>query len=157
MNRKIIFTVLVLLLYQVCAAALLFNSSYLNIVYYYTHPPHKGEVGLRRLPLLFGDEIAHRMLRLKHEEAAALINDGKVGMAAILSSYEHNQVLSVQEAKFRTIQVAELFINAGYDLSQCEVDGRSTAAVLQSWELLDNDIEGFLVLKAGGEDIFSCR
>lgn len=157
MTRKVMIALGILVFYHAFAIFLLYSSSYLNVVSYYTHPPYKGEIQLRRLPLFFGDQIALEILRAKQDEATALVSEGDVGMAAILSSYQHNQALPEKEARSKSIQVAELFINAGYDMSRCETDGRSTAAVLQDWGMLDKEFQEFLTQKLGSEDMFSCH
>jgi len=157
MIKKIIFLLSLALLYQLIAVSLLYSSSYLNVVSYYTHPPTKGEIELKRLPFLFGDQIALSVLKLKNTEATELVNSGDIGMAAILSSYQHNQALAKEDAKQRSIQIAKFFVSAGYDISRCETDGRSTANVLRDWGVLDKEIEMFLTQTVKSRDIFSCH
>ncbi|WHI47321.1 hypothetical protein [Microbulbifer sp. VAAF005] len=157
MIRKLFVLLSLIFLYQVISVSLLYNSNYLNVVSYYTHPPIKGAIELKRLPFLFGDQISLKILKSKKAEAAQLINAGNIGMAAILSSYQHNQALPKADARKRSIQVAELFISAGYDLSQCESDGRSTASVLRDWGVLDEDFKVLLSQAVNNGDIFSCQ
>jgi len=156
MIRKVLVAISVLLIYQAVAVCLLYSSDYLNVVSYYTHPPTKGEVELTRLPILFGDVISMEILTAKNVEAKKLVDARAIGMAAVLSSYEHNQFLPKMEAKHRAIHVAELFVLAGYDISQCENDGRSTASVLQDWGVFDEDMERFLRQFNKETDLLSC-
>ena len=157
MIKKLLIMTGVLLSYQVVAATLLYTSDYLNVVSYFTHPPTRGGIELRRLPMLFGDVIAIKALNSRKTEAEQLIKNGEVGLAAILSSYQHNQALSKEEAKYRSLKVAESFVQAGYDVSRCENDGRSTAKVLEDWGVFDTDMENFLEKFLDGKDLYSCN
>ena len=55
------------------------------------------------------------------------------------------------------MKVAELFIYAGYDVSQCEDNGRSTAKVLEDWDAFDADMESFLKRFLNGKDLYFCH
>lgn len=157
MKKIIIICISILLLYQTIAFLLLYNSSYLNVVSYYTHPPTRGAIELKRMPMLFGDAIAIHVLKFKKKEATKLIDKGEIGLAAILASHQHNQVFSQEEAKYRSIRIAELFVKAGYDAWRCESDGRSTAEVLEDWGALDRESEKFLVEILGEKELRVCR
>lgn len=157
MIKKLSIVTLILLSYHFLAATLLYTSNYLNVASYYTHPPARGGIELRRLPMLFGDTIAISVLNSKKSEAKQLIKNGEVGLAAILSSYQHNQALSEKEAKYRSMKIAELFIQAGYDASRCENDGRSVAKVLEDWNVFDTDMESFLRRFIDGKDLNTCH
>ena len=54
MIRKLLVALILVLLYQAAAIALLFTSDYRNVVSYYTHPPTKGgiELGTTRTPTI---------------------------------------------------------------------------------------------------------
>lgn len=156
MRKIILIAAGLLFLYQVFAVVLLYTSDYLTVSSYYTHPPLAGGVELRRLPMLFGDSIALKILEERRAEAEELVQSGQIGMAAVLSSYEHNTALPEVEAKLRAIEMAKQFILAGYDISSCESDGRSTATVLRDWGVLDADIKSFIVGFYEGDDVFDC-
>lgn len=157
MSKGIAWGGFLLLAYQIVAMALLYSSGYLNVVAYYTHPPLYGEIEVRRMPMLFGDSLSLAFLEMRQEEAGTLISEGHVGLAAIMSSYEHDQPFEIKEAKRRALKIAELFIAAGYDATRCEAPGRSTAALLREWGLLDEDAKDFLLRHSQSGDIFSCQ
>ena len=148
---------IILLAYQTAATLLLYTSSYFNIISYYTNPPTKGNIELQRMPLLFGDSIALYILGIKQQEAKILVQEGNIGLAAVLASYEHNQALPLEVAKRRAFKIADFFIAAGYDTTRCEDSGRSTAQVLKDWEILDEDMQKCLRQHNSSDDIFDCK
>jgi len=146
-----------LVAYHAVAMAFLYSSGYMNLIAYYTHPPLYGEIQIRRMPMLFGDALSLAFLEIRQKDARTLLAEGQVGLAAIMSSYEHNQPFEIPEAKRRAFKIAELFIAAGYDATRCEVPGRSTAALLKEWGLLDQDAEAFLLSHSPSGDIYNCQ
>jgi len=155
--KKIKYILFGVFVYQIIAIVLLNHSNYLNVISYYTHPPYLGDVELRRLPMIFGEPIALAILERRKEDAVKLAKNRTIGIAAILSSYQHEQVLSQNEARDKTFVIAELFITSGYNLELCENEGESVASVLKRWGVYDSKMETFLLKFLSKEQLFICK
>jgi hypothetical protein len=146
-----------LICYHLLASINLYRSSFLNVASYYTHPPLHGNIEFERLPMFFGDTLAKIILQSKVGEAQELVDSGGVSMAAILVSYRDELVLPIDEAQRRTFFIAELFIDAGYDIKLCEIDGKSTVANLERWAEFDKLTEEFLLQFIHKGAFYSCE
>jgi len=155
--KKIICMGLMLFLYQVVAALILYQSSYFNIMAYYLHPPWKGEVDVERLPMFYGDKIAFYFLKNKRNEASELVKTKNFSLAAMLVYYEDNHFFEEKEAKKRSFKFAELIIAAGYSPNDCEVTGKSSAKSIIDWGMMDKDVKEFLLRYMSEDELLKCN
>jgi hypothetical protein len=50
-----------------------------------------------------------------------------------ISCYRNELVLHIDEAQRVNFLIAELFIDVGYDIKLCEINGKSTVTNLERW------------------------
>ncbi|MDT8385614.1 MAG: hypothetical protein RRB22_14490 [Gammaproteobacteria bacterium] len=157
-KNYLVIAVLILSLYQIVAVVILYNSSVLNLSAYYTYPPMEtGDIGIQRLPMLFGENIALTILnKHKKNDFKLLFGKREVGLAAVLSSYNNNEILDVKTAHSRVIDVARAYVKNGYDLSRCEKDGKSVAGLLKEWGMLNDRNRKFILEYVQQEKLFEC-
>lgn len=157
MIKKFIYSALIVVIYQLVAVVLLYNSSFLNLVAFYIHPPYLGKVEVERLPMLFGDSISFYLISHRKNDINKMINKNKVGIAALLSSYQHEKPEDVERVRIKSFDIAKVFISNGYDLSQCEYGNKSVAKLLEDYGALDDKSHKFLLLYLPETDLFICK
>jgi len=156
MIKKFIYIALIVVIYQIAAIVLLYNSNFLNLVSYYVHPPYKGMVEIERLPMLFGDSISYSLISTRKNDINDMIKKNKVGIAALLSSYQHEDYTDIEDVRKKSFDIAKIFISNGYDLSRCEYGNKSVATLLKEYGALDNKTHKFLLTYLPETGLFTC-
>jgi len=152
MKKGLAACVLVFIVYQGYGWSVLYKSSVLELSGWAIIVEPVSE-SLGSYPIVIGQSpVAFGFLKFKGEELRSAISEGEFSMAAILSM--HLSAPNDPDLLTRTIKMANILVNNGFNATWCEADGNTTYISLKKIQGLNKNIE--LFLDEAGSDRNAC-